>query len=238
MLPVNGVTAESISNNISLHENYMKALLKAGSIPLVLPFAKGAVEINEILAHIDGLMLTGGTDVDPELFGEEPEPGLQKVDPKRDRFEKMLILEALQKDLPIFAICRGNQMLNVAAGGTLYQDIFSLPNVLQHHQNAPRNHQSHHIQIYPGTQLSKLVTGQRWKVNSFHHQSVKDPAPGFQISAVSADGVTEAIESQQHQFVIGVQWHPSDLVDKDPNAAQLFASFVQACSSKLTPRVP
>lgn len=238
MLPLIGVTAELKSNNFSLHENYVEALLNTGSMPIVLPYTSNLQQIKEIVGRIDGLMLTGGTDVDPGMFGEEPQPGLQQIDPRRDQFEEMLILESLQQDLPIFAICRGQQILNVVAGGTLIQNLYVLPNVLQHHQFAPRNHCSHEIEIAPETKLSNMISDRRWKVNSFHHQSVKDPAPGFRVAAVSSDGITEAIESEYHRYVMGVQWHPSDLLDQDPLALQLFTIFVQACKKSLTPTVP
>lgn len=231
-----GLTAELESKKISVHQNYAKPLVGIGALPMVLPYTEKLPVVQEMIRAINGLMLTGGADIDPTLFGEQPEPGLQKVDPKRDRFEMMLIQEALKEDLPILAICRGNQMLNVAAGGTLQQDLFSRDNVLQHHQNAPRDHESHFVKVYDQTKLLEIVGSEQLKVNSFHHQAVKDPAPGFRISAVASDGVTEAIESDNHRFVIGVQWHPGDLAEKDAHAEKLFRAFVNACAQQ--PSIP
>ncbi|HET7580167.1 MAG TPA: gamma-glutamyl-gamma-aminobutyrate hydrolase family protein [Bacillales bacterium] len=231
MTPMIGLTASLESQKISTLQNYAEPLLKAGALPVVLPYSGKLPVIQDIINRMNGLLLTGGADINPTLFGEEPAPGLQKVDPKRDRFELMLVQEALKSDIPILAICRGNQMLNVAAGGTLYQDLFGLSHVIQHHQNAPRDHLSHSVQITADTQLHQILGFDQLKVNSFHHSAVKDPAPGFSIAATASDAVTEAIESQNHRFVLGVQWHPGDLAEKEPRARKLFQAFVGACTS-------
>lgn len=238
MQPIIGLTAELESKKISVHQNYAKPLVAIGALPMVLPYTEKLPVVQEIVEKIDGLLLTGGADIDPTLFGEEPEPGLQKIDPKRDRFEMMLIQEALKADLPILAICRGNQMLNVAAGGTLVQDLFSRSNILQHHQNAPRDHESHFVDIIKDSKLFEMVNAEQLKVNSFHHQAVQEPAPGFIISATASDGVVEAIESEKHRFTVGVQWHPGDLFEKNAHAGQLFRAFVNACVQEpFIPRV-
>lgn len=229
MSPIIGLTASLESQKINTRQNYAEPLIKAGALPVVLPYSEKLPVIQNIIERMDGLLLTGGADIDPTLFGEEPAPGLQKVDPKRDQFELMLVQEALKSDIPILAICRGNQMLNVAAGGTLYQDLFGMANTLQHHQNAPRDHETHFVQINAGTRMYQIMNSHQLKVNSFHHSAVKDPAPGFLISAAANDGVTEAIESENHRFVIGVQWHPGDLAEKEIHAQKLFQAFAGAC---------
>jgi putative glutamine amidotransferase len=133
-------------------------------------------------------------------------------------------------DKPVFAICRGMQLLNAAAGGTLFQDIErQFPDCLQHRQLAPRSHLSHQVVIADGSLLEKSAGAAQIRVNSFHHQAVKQPAPGFRVNAVAADGVVEGIESVSHRFVLGVQWHPENLARTDDAARKLFSAFIDVC---------
>lgn len=230
MVPVIGLTADTESKKLLVKEDYVTSVLNAGGIPVIFPYTTDLTTIQALIEQVDGLLLTGGADVDPALYGEEPLLGLGQIKPDRDQFERLLVNEALQKDVPIFAICRGNQMLNIAAGGSSFQDINSqIPNIIQHKQFAPRDHLSHSVQIEKNTLLHNILGTDTIKVNSFHHQAVKTFAPGFQISALASDGVIEAIESQNHKFVLGVQWHPGSLTQKDPHAQRLFLSFIKAC---------
>jgi putative glutamine amidotransferase len=227
MKPIIGVTAPLIKGKITLDQEVLNSILMAGGIPYILPYTKDLFTIDEIIKHTNGLLLSGGVDIDPTLFGEEPIPSLGEIMPERDELETALIERALNSNLPILAICRGIQMLNVAAGGNMYQDIYSQKNgLLQHSQRAPRSHLSHFVQTKKGTLLRTISGSEQFKVNSFHHQAVKDPAPGFVISGISSDRVVEAIESQEHNFVLGVQWHPENLTDEI--SKKIFTSFVNA----------
>jgi putative glutamine amidotransferase len=209
----------------------MNSILNAGGIPIVLPLTEDDEVIAASIGRIDGLLLAGGVDIDPQLYGEEPLPGLGQVTPDRDVWELKLTREAMRRSIPIFAICRGSQMLNVAAGGTLYQDLASQkPGALQHSQKAPRDHLSHSVNAERDTLLHRIVGQERFTVNSFHHQAVKQLAPGFRATAWAADGVIEAYEQPDSPFVLGVQWHPENLARSREPARRLFAAFIEACS--------
>jgi putative glutamine amidotransferase len=229
MKPVIGVTASWEEEQMVLKHEYADWILKAGGIPLIVPCVDDPADIRRIGGAIDGLLLTGGADVDPAYYGEEPLPALGRVTPPRDRMELALTRHMLSLDKPVFAICRGLQVLNVAMGGSLHQDVTALGQVLQHSQKAPRSHLSHAVSAAEGSLLARIAGAAQWKVNSFHHQAVKTPAPGFRISAVTSDGVVEAIESEQHTFALGVQWHPEDTAAVDPISRKLFIAFVEAC---------
>jgi putative glutamine amidotransferase len=188
------------------------------------------------LEGLDGLILTGGDDVDPALYGETPGPELGATDIARDRFELALIHRALAGDVPILAICRGMQVLNVACGGTLVQDIPSqMPTAVNHRVAEPRNALAHEIWVSPGTRLSimlkdRLDSHDACSVNSRHHQAVKRVAEGFDVSATAPDGVVEAMERRGSEFCIGVQWHPENFWRTGEFRA-IFEAFLAACRS-------
>lgn len=222
-----GLTAEK---RITVsHENVL-AITEAGGLPFVLPNLWDEAFIRETAKVLDGLLLTGGGDVDPAYFGEEPHPNLGSITPERDFYEIALIQEMLLMNKPVLGICRGCQILNVAAGGDMYQDIYAQHDtpLLQHHQQAPFWHSSHFIEVREHSHLYSIVKNYRYKVNSFHHQSVRNLGEGFTVCAMSSDGITEAFESTQHRFVIGVQWHP-EYLREDVHSARLFQAFVEAC---------
>ncbi|MCL4440497.1 MAG: gamma-glutamyl-gamma-aminobutyrate hydrolase family protein, partial [Firmicutes bacterium] len=182
------------------------------------------------LELVDGLLLSGGGDVEPRYFGQEPMCGTGKVFPERDSFEIELVRVALQQDLPVVSICRGIQVLNIALGGDIYQDIFSqVPGALEHSQKIPRSFPWHKVDLVPGSRLGKIFGREEIRVNSFHHQAVKTVAPGFEVTARAADGLTEAIESSERRFAIGVQWHPEAMAPTDPMSIKLFEAFAVAC---------
>lgn len=211
-------------------DDYTAAIAKAGGLPMVLPMMTEEGLILSLAERLDGLLLTGGVDLDPSYFGEEPIRQLGEVSPVRDEMEWKLTGEFLKRDKPIFAICRGMQILNAVAGGKLYQDLAAQKApVLQHMQHAPRWHASHEIAIAPGTKLAEILQTERIRVNSFHHQAVKKVAPGFVVSAAARDGVTEAIESLEHRFALGVQWHPENMWQRYPVFYSLFQRFVEMC---------
>lgn len=240
MHPVIGITCSTsvsvadprggrVYEDCVIGHDYVRGVLHAGGTPIVLPNVDELDRADEYLDKIDGLLLSGGVDMDPLLYGEEPHPLMGTIDIRRDRFEMRLIEGAIGKSLPIFAICRGIQMINATLGGTLYQDISQHGNsLLKHRQNSPKWHGSHTIEVQPQSLLSKITGHSEWCVNSFHHQAVKTVAPGFAVSAVSKDGLIEAIESTEKPFVLGVQFHPEMMWQHDPTAASLFRAFVEA----------
>lgn len=214
------------------NETYVQAVLKAGGVPLLLPAVEDEAVTEHHLQLIDGLLVSGGPDIDPQLFGEQPIPALGAVVPVMDDYEMRLLRLALACDKPILGICRGEQVLNAAAGGTLFQDIYSsLSGLLKHRQDAPRPFRSHSISIMPGTKLADILGTTETLVNSFHHQAVATAAPGFIVSALAPDGIIEGIESTDHRFVLGVQWHPEGMWNAAVNYDQLFVAFIRAAKS-------
>jgi putative glutamine amidotransferase len=228
--PVIGITVSLLEERFyRLHRDNSDSVFSAGGLAVMLPYSK--TEIREIADRVDGLLLSGGGDIVPHWFEEEPLPGLGELTPERDQTEIQLVKEMLNRDKPILAICRGCQILNIAAGGDMYQDLYSQRNnLLQHMQQAPRSHASHTVEVSPGSLLHRVTGMDSFRVNSFHHQAIRQPARGFVISARSRDGVAEAVESEQHAFVLGVQWHPENMTATDPLAKKLFTSFVEACT--------
>jgi putative glutamine amidotransferase len=211
---------------------YIHAVEVAGGLPLMIPLSRDPLVLEEYFATIDGLLLPGGMDVDPVHYGEEPHRRLKEVDPIRDETELFLARRALKGDMPILGVCRGQQLLNVAAGGSLFQDIGSQfqSEVIQHFQDFAQEWPSHSIEIQPGTLLSKIVPERRVRVNSYHHQAVRKVAPDFRMNATAPDGVVEGIESTRHTFALGVQWHPELLVDELDFNLALFRRHVEAAS--------
>lgn len=210
-------------------QDYIQAIVQAGGIPVVLPILSEEASIEKQMGLIDGLMLSGGYDVHPLLYGEEPDTLLQDLYPERDLYEIQLIQRAQQRRMPILGICRGLQLMNVAFGGTLYQDVSRhSPTILQHLQHAQVHVGAHTVELVEGTVLRELMQVDSLLTNSFHHQSVKKVAPGFKVNALAKDGIVEGIESVDHPFIIGVQWHPELMIEKQVEANKLFKSFVEA----------
>ena len=212
--------------------DYLESVKRAGGDPVVL---KNSDNPADVLARIDGLLLTGGADVDPALYGQDPHERTE-VDVERDRFEVPLARAALTAQAPVLAICRGVQVLNVAAGGTLVQDLPSLAaSDLQHAIDVPKNHPAHTVRIEPGTRLAGVIGGagpiDACVVNSRHHQAVDAVAPEFIVSAVSPDGVIEAIERPGSPYCVGVQWHPENFW-RTGEFDGLFRSFIEAAVSR------
>jgi putative glutamine amidotransferase len=211
--------------------DYLEALARAGAELRVLDPARDAVP--GVLDGCDGVLLTGGADVDPALYTTAAPHPTVKVDRARDEYELALTRAALARGLPLLAICRGMQVLNVAAGGTLVQDLPSeVPASLPHRPPGAPDAIAHEVLVTPGSALARLLgrtadASRRVGVNSRHHQSVADIAPGFRVSAVAPDGVVEAIEHPEHRFCLGVQWHPENFW-RTGTFADLFEAFVQA----------
>ncbi len=229
MKPLIGVTGRPDNQNpgyVTCGLDYVWSVEKAGGLPVVLPFAEIEDNYRQVLGMLDGLLLTGGADIDPLHWGEEPNQRCGRIQPERDRMELFLCRGALSMDLPVLGICRGLQVLAVAAGGSLVQDIPSqIPAAIKHYQDAPNWYPTHRVRLRGGTRLASLFSSEI-RVNSFHHQSVKALPEGFVISAEASDGVIEGLESPRHRFVLGVQWHPECMWNQVYNYNALFQAFV------------
>ena len=208
--PVIGLTGNFRDGDCTLAEGYYQSVLKAGGIPFIIPPHEDADVLAETLAGLDGILLTGGADINPLFLGEEPIKELHGINPRRDRQELLLTRLAADRQIPILGICRGIQTMNAAFGGALYQDIHSQMEGkrIKHDQDLDRTYASHTVSIEEGTMLHELFKTGTLAVNSFHHQAVMEPAPGFRVCARSTDGVIEAMESTEHKSMLGVQWHP------------------------------
>ncbi len=236
MRPLIGITAapykdaEQGRDWVYNTRDYFRAVQNAGGIPVLLPFIETVEQAAEILDRIDGLLLSGGADIHPGLYGEEIHPQCGSIEPERDATELALARLALERDMPVFGICRGHQVLAVAFGGTLYQDIpAQLPGKINHQQVViPRNHEAHEVAVVGGTRLEGLIGGTA-RVNTRHHQSVKDVPPGWVENAVSPDGVNEGMENPAHKFALSVQWHPENFTAKAYSFDVVFRAFVDAC---------
>lgn len=209
--------------------DYSQAILHAGGAPIIIPAAQDPKSIEAILNSVEGLILSGGPDIHPRRYGEEPLAGLGEVDEALDRMELMAARLAIDKNLPVLGICRGIQVLNVALGGTLFQDIASqVPESLCHTPKTDKAVNTHTVRIEAGSRLNKIFGKRDIWVNGKHHQAVKDPAPGLVVSARAKDGIIEALEHPERPFVIGVQWHPEGTWEDDPYSKKLFHALVQA----------
>lgn len=218
----------SASKPSSATETYVKSVRRAGGVPLIIPITSDEAELKAVLKVVDGIIMTGGEDIAPHLYGEEPIPELGKVYAERDEFDLKLIKMAVEKKLAVMGICRGVQVMNVAFGGTLYQDIpVQLPESRVKHYADYGSDKIHKIKIKKGSRLGEIL-GESVVVNSTHHQSVKDLAPGFVVTAVAEDGVVEAIEMENGRPIFGVQFHPEAFVAAgDDEFLGLFEYFVK-----------
>lgn len=210
-----------------LQRDYLYAIERAGGVPMMLPVVEDAATVRQQIAIVDGVVLSGGFDVNPAHYGEEPTALLEEIHPERDAYELMAIKISQDLGKPLLGICRGLQILNVAFGGTLYQDISHAPGErVKHRQKAQRFEPTHSVDVMEGTLLRKIVNTSSLATNSFHHQAIKQLAPGFVVNAQAKDGVIEGIELPGNKFVLAVQWHPEMMASTDPYAKALFSEFV------------
>ena len=231
--PVVAVSATSDTrlggaHRVRLNSTYVIALESAGLIPVVIPPLASPEQARSILERVDGVLLTGGEDVDPALFGQDQSAMCGAPNRARDETEIALALAARDLGKPLLAICRGPQLLNVAFGGTLIQDIPSeVPGALNHNADDDRGARVHPVSIQPDTLTARSIGATEVSVNSLHHQSVKDVAPGFRITATAPDGIVEAIEwDGDDWWALGVQWHPEEMNDSpEPWDRGLFRAF-------------
>ncbi len=238
--PLIGITGSQAQlpsgiTQVSVKESYVTAVRQAGGIPVVLAPRELALVIDETLEHLDGVLLTGGKDVDPRFYGEPVWNETVQLEPERDALELPLVRAAFERDLPLLAICRGCQVLNVALGGSLWQDLPSQrPEALPHFQHAPRDSVTHGVLVSPESRLAAVLEQagrEPLPANTFHHQAVREVAPPLVVSARSEDGVIEAIEAPERRFLLGVQWHPEELLARAAHR-RLFEAFVAAAARR------
>lgn len=228
MKPIIGITMHSGEGKQEVNAPYIKSIIQAGGIPVCIPHIREGID--EVLTRLNGLLLIGGGDMNPASYGENPHPQTGAIVTERDESDLELMKQALKQNLPVLAICRGLQVLNVAFGGTLYQDIPSeVEGAVQHTQKSARYEKVHPITVKEGTKLFS-ITGGEIMTNTFHHQSAKELGRGLIVSARAHDGIIEAIEHPEYAFCLGVQWHPEETaVYGDGVSVKLFEAFIQAC---------
>jgi putative glutamine amidotransferase len=222
-----GITCNFYEFENRLSAAYVRAITRTGAVPLLFPVTPHPYSWEQMLQTVDGLLISGGGDPDAVHFGEEALPAQGEVQPGRDKMELFLARRALALGIPILGICRGAQLLSIAAGGTLHQDLAGTARV-QHDQKAPRSYPIHRVLVKRPSLLYRIVEQDRFRVNSMHHQAVKSPGEGAVISAIADDGVAEAVEFPHHPFALGVQWHPEWLEKRASHARKLFAAFCAA----------
>lgn len=225
---------ENLPHSWVMNSRYHLAAAEAGALPVMLPLLDADLDtLRALYDRLDGLLLAGGVDMDPTSFGEAPHPQLGRTDPARDVVELTLAKWAIAERKPVLGLCRGHQVLNVALGGTLWQDIGAqVPDAIKHDYfptaGHARNFLAHEVSVTPGSRLHAAFEAPTILVNSMHHQAVKALAPELQVSARSRDGLVEALESGTEHFLVGVQWHPEVFEHSDARTRRLFQAFVAA----------
>jgi len=249
MPPLIGISCSSIHYSITdtlwqgVKDAYVNAVIMAQGMPILIPLLDDKANLETIWNRLDGLLLPGGGDISPKFYGAEIKTELVAMNPLRDQIELWMARRALSDDMPLLAICRGMQVLNVAAGGTLHQDIASEIPTAREHNCCPPEHKSdylaHVVQPHIDSLLARAIQGgdtsyppPTLHVNSRHHQALKEIGEGLVAVARSPDGIIEAVESPIHRFMLGVQWHPEDLMQHDHTMKHLFESLVQAAAAK------
>ena len=233
-----GVSAE-IPPSWVMSQRYILTLTAAGAIPWLVPLVDDDT-LRGIYEELDAVFLPGGADIDPATYGADPHPLCDRTDRERDRVEVALATWALEDDKPVLGVCRGMQLINVAAGGSLYQDLADeLPGAIKHDYfpfrgaHFSRDFLAHDVDVAGGTRLATLLGAGSVRVNSMHHQGVKALGQGLVSTAVSPDGLIEAIEGERSGYLVAVQWHPEALTDNDVRARTLFADFIDAAGERM-----
>ncbi|MEM5776230.1 MAG: gamma-glutamyl-gamma-aminobutyrate hydrolase family protein [Anaerolineaceae bacterium] len=236
--PFIGVTANRIveSNTITriaVNEAYLQSVLLAGGLPVTIPYPLPEQQFSAIFDQLDGFLFTGGVeDIDPALYGSSMHPSITEVDKERDALEISLIKRLAAEGKPFLGICRGIEIINVALGGSLYTEISEQhPHSIPHSYpyDPPLNNLVHSVQVEPSSTLGKILGKSEVWVNSFHHQGIRDVAPGLNATARSEDGLVEGVELPGHPFALAVQWHPEELTDQEP-MLNLFRALVRSAS--------
>ena len=240
--PCIGINADFIaagkhtSAHVRLHAGYFDAVLAAGGLPVIIPPLARDAEIEAFLDRLDGMILSGGLDIDPRRYGQATHPAVQPMAERRDEHDKILVRRLLQRQLPVLAVGVGMQQLNLACGGSLFLHLpEDLPRALPHSDPSCSGPHRHAVLLEPNTRLDEIYGGGEIRVNSAHHQAVRQVGPRLRVSALAPDGIIEAIESvDPNWFCVGVQWHP----ESDTASAldmQLFECFIQACLRQAQP---
>lgn len=240
--PLIGITAYTYAKpengwlyDISYYKN-AAAIERAGGLPVLIPSTLQEETLRAIYERLDAVLLPGGSDINPAAYQAEAHPKLGQTDNARDKMELAMAKWALADDLPLLGICRGIQLLNVAMGGSLVQDIPStIESDLRHdiHRDEPRNTFLHDVQVDADSHLAQILGVSELRVNSLHHQALREVAPNAKIVAKAPDGIVEAIEVPSKSFVMAVQWHPEDLLDDDERMEKLFVAFIQAAQTRM-----
>jgi len=234
--PLIGISSSNLARKdvqggeVSAPASYLRAVAAAGGIPLIIPTLLSQEQLAQALDRLDGLVLTGGPDIDPLIFQGRAHPRVYGIDAQRDTLDLALVRLAAARRKPFLGICRGIQAINVALGGTLYTDIADQKQQSLRHDwypDIPRNHLAHPVELEPASRLAQILGGSRFEVNSLHHQGLEQIAPGLTVTAHSPDGLVEAVELEGHPFGIGVQWHPEWLQEHAPQRA-LFSALIEA----------
>jgi len=214
---------------MGLSEAYVRAVERAGGLPVLIPLGLSEASLRSLYARLDGLLFSGGGDVSPDAFDGGSHEKVFGVDPDRDRVEMTLIHWAVGDDKPFLGVCRGVQVMNVALGGSLFLDISQISGAGMHtfYPGYRRDHLAHPVAVEEESLLARSVGAPIVKVNSLHHQAIKEPAPDLRVVARAPDGVIEAAELPGHAFALGVQWHP-ECLPRSPAARQLFRTFVKS----------
>jgi putative glutamine amidotransferase len=239
LVPVIGITTHSLHAVSGVSEGqppgfavgqaYVQALGAAGALAWPIPLIpEDPVMLERLVGHIDGLLIPGGTDLDPTHYGEEPLPTVELPDSPRDLTELALIRLALDRGLPVLGICRGMQTLNVAAGGTLHQHVAGDVRHDYYDRSIPRDHLAHSVHMQGDSRVYRVVRTEELPVNSLHHQAVRTLGDGLVATGFAPDGLVEAMEIPEHPYAVGVQWHPEELVANDDRMLGLFVDFVRA----------
>jgi putative glutamine amidotransferase len=236
--PVIGITPwyDYDKKTTYIKNGYCEGINNAGGLGFLIPITQEEEILDCIIEKCDGFLISGGPDVDAKYYGEKNLPFNEDISPYRDFLEMYIVKKAVELNKPLLGICRGIQIMNVVMGGTLYQDIYSQikeRDLSKHSQTAPKWYPTHEINIEAGTKLWEIFKKHSMGVNSYHHQAVKDVAPGFIISSRAQDGIIESIELQNHIFAIGVQWHPELMWQKNREHLKLFEEFVNYCSGNM-----
>ncbi|AGB40356.1 putative glutamine amidotransferase [Halobacteroides halobius DSM 5150] len=208
--------------------DYLRGIRQAGGIPIMLSHIDDEEYLDNIVQRCDGFLFSGGADVDPQLYGEEPIKECGAITPKRDSFEIKLLAKVLKEDKPTFGICRGMQLINIYYQGTLYQDLTAYNDQTNHHRGLkfPKWYQIHEVKLEDNSQIAQAFGKTEIKTNSLHHQVLKEVGEGLEVTARANDGIVEAIEDKSKQFLLAVQWHPEMMFEKVAEQSKLFDYFV------------
>lgn len=224
-----GIVICGLENNRQyVTDAYVQAIKSVGGLPILLPMVKSKAVISEYVSLCDGFLFCGGGDITPLLFGQEPTNGIGRTDITLDLFQIRLMRQALESEKPVLAICRGMQVLNVACGGTIYQDLNEIDSdTINHMQTSlSRKDISHKVSFASKSHIHRIL-GPFAYTNSFHHQAIDRIGKNLIVTGTTGDDIVEAIEMPSHSFVLGVQWHPENMLDSAPNMKQLFFALVR-----------